>query len=105
MTKIVFALLAISLFCTVSTAQAERISVRVEMECSSNKVMKSMLKYKYNEIVAARGVVISGELLLLYTSPGNTPSWTIVVRFRNDLTCIMAGGNEWESLSIRINGG
>ena len=101
MTKIISALLITLLFCTVSTAQAKQLRVQVSMDCDSNKAIRAVLKRKYNETVTARGIVVSGELLLLYTSPSSTPSWTVVIRFKNNLTCIMAGGDEWESLGTK----
>jgi hypothetical protein len=78
-------------------AQAQSASAAVTPACHSHTDLAEMLDQTYAEQPSAIGVQANGHLVEVFVSnDGN--SWTIVVTRPDGWSCIVAVGENWESL-------
>ncbi len=65
--------------------------------CHSHAALAAMLNQKYSEAPSAVGVQANGHLVEVFASNDGT-SWTIVVTRPDGWSCIVAVGENWETL-------
>jgi hypothetical protein len=65
--------------------------------CHSHADLAAMLNRKYSEAPNAVGVQANGHLVEVFASSDGT-SWTIVVTRPDGVSCIVAVGENWETL-------
>lgn len=71
--------------------------------CAERMGVVSELAEKYSENQKNIGIANNGEVLEVFVSPkGNT--WTIVVTDAAGITCLIAAGESWETVPIKIRG-
>ena len=66
--------------------------------CGDRAKMITHLGAIYSEQPVAMGLTSSGAVIEVLTSPSGT--WTFLVTEPSGLTCMVASGESWESLSI-----
>ena len=64
--------------------------------CSSHKMVAENLNKAYAETPVSMGVTIGGAVIEVFASPDGT--WTLVITQPNGVTCLIAAGNDWETL-------
>jgi hypothetical protein len=69
----------------------------VTPSCHSHGDLAAMLNNRYSEQPSALGVQANGHLVEVFVSNDGT-SWTIVVTRPDGWSCIVAVGENWESL-------
>src|SRR5262245_59030084 len=72
------------------------------LACHSHADLKVMLNQKYSEAPSAIGMQANGHLVEVFASNDGT-SWTIVVTRPDGLSCIVAVGEDWETLPNPIS--
>jgi hypothetical protein len=65
--------------------------------CHSHADLAAMLNQRYSEAPSAVGVQANGHLVEVFASNDGT-SWTIVVTRPDGWSCIVAVGEDWETL-------
>jgi hypothetical protein len=70
--------------------------------CHSHADLAAMLNQKYSEAPNAVGVQANGHLVEVFASNDGT-SWTIVVTRPDGVSCIVAVGEDWETLPNPIS--
>jgi hypothetical protein len=65
--------------------------------CHSHADLAAMLNQKYSEAPSAVGVQANGHLVEVFASNDGT-SWTIVVTRPDGVSCIVAVGENWETV-------
>ncbi len=65
--------------------------------CGDRNEIVARLESGYQEKSSAMGVSTNGGLVELYTSEKGT--WTLMLTQPNGTSCLIAAGNNWESLS------
>jgi hypothetical protein len=65
--------------------------------CHSHADLAAMLNRKYAEAANAVGVQANGHIVEVFASTDGT-SWTIVVTRPDGVSCIVAVGQNWETL-------
>ncbi len=78
------------LFATPANAQAV---------CGDRNEIVSRLESGYNEKVSALGLAGNGGVVELYTSQKG--SWTLLMTQPNGMSCLIAAGENWESIPDR----
>lgn len=68
----------------------------VQIQCAKHSLMLNFLAKKFSEKPAAMGTVNSDRYMQLFVSSGGT--WTIVITETDGQSCIVAAGENWESL-------
>ncbi|HEX2478584.1 MAG TPA: hypothetical protein VHK45_04850 [Geminicoccaceae bacterium] len=71
--------------------------------CHSHADLTKMLQQKFAEHPSALGVQANGHLVEVFVSNQGT-SWTIVVTRPDGWSCIVAVGENWESLPHHVTG-
>ncbi|NKB56591.1 MAG: hypothetical protein GKS00_09660 [Alphaproteobacteria bacterium] len=70
--------------------------------CESRTAVLDFLSTRYSEAPIAMGMSKDGGVVEILTSgPGST--FTIIVTMPNGLTCMVAAGDSWESLTPRVS--
>lgn len=67
--------------------------------CHEHKDVVKMLDQQYSEAPEALGLQSNGHLVQVFVSKDGA-SWTIVTTRPDGLTCIVAAGEHWESISV-----
>ena len=69
--------------------------------CDKRAEITGLLKRRYEEAPVALGVTNGGGLVELLTSE-NGETWTLIITYPNGLTCLMAAGENWESIVAKF---
>ncbi len=64
--------------------------------CGDYGEIKAKLKSEYKEIIRSVGVTSNNDNVVLFESPSG--SWTLVLRMKTGMACLMASGDNWERL-------
>ena len=94
MRKLIFAL-PILLGVGISAASAQQPA------CAKRSDVLSHLAKKYSETQIAIGLANNGGVLEVFSSP-NGKSWTIILTMPNGTACMIAAGENWETLPEAI---
>ena len=65
--------------------------------CTARSEVLSQLSSQYSETPVAMGIANNGGVLEILSSQKGT-SWTIILTMPNGVTCMIAAGENWESL-------
>lgn len=65
--------------------------------CTDRKVVLSQLSKQYSEAPVAMGIANNGGVLEILSSSAGK-SWTIIVTMPNGMSCMIAAGENWESV-------
>ena len=68
--------------------------------CTDRSEVISQLSSQYSEAPVAMGIANNGGVLEILSSQAGT-SWTIILTMPNGVTCMIAAGENWESLPTR----
>jgi hypothetical protein len=90
-TEVVF-----STFLVILAALAFAPAVAAQAVCGSHKSVSENLEKAYTETPVSMGITTSGGIVEVYASPKG--SWTLVVTQPNGVSCLIAAGQDWESL-------
>ncbi len=74
------------------------VPASAQAACGDRAKMITHLGATYSEQPVAMGLTSSGAVIEVLTSPSGT--WTFLVTEPSGLTCMVASGEGWESLSI-----
>jgi len=91
------ALITLSVFPIMFSMPAEAQPV-----CGTHGSVVDNLKKGYSETPASMGVTNGGAVIEVFTSEEGT--WTLVITQPNGLSCLIASGENWESLPKLIKG-
>ena len=69
-----------------------------QMVCGERGEFIKHLKRQYDERPVAMGLVSNGAVIEVLTSPGG--SWTILATNPDGITCVVAAGEAWETVSV-----
>ncbi len=64
--------------------------------CESHQSVSEKLKMSYTETPISMGVTTGGGIVEVFVSPEG--SWTLVVTQPNSMSCLIAAGQDWETL-------
>ncbi len=64
--------------------------------CGSHQSVSEKLKKSYTEAPISMGVTSAGAIVEVFASPKG--SWTLVVTRPNGMSCLIAAGQDWETL-------
>lgn len=73
-------------------------SVQAQIVCVPRSDVLAHLAKKYHEAPVAIGVTSAGALVEVLTT-GDGATWTIIVTGPNGLSCLVAAGEGWRTLS------
>ncbi len=93
--RIIFSLIAASaLFLSVSSANAEQF-------CAPRDRAVIQLEKQFGEMVSGRGLAANGKRMieLLVSEKG---SWTVLISDSNGRSCVMAGGENWQGITVLV---
>ena len=65
--------------------------------CGPHRSISESLNKSFTETPVSMGVTTGGGIVEVYASPEGT--WTLVVTQPNGMSCLIAAGQNWESLS------
>lgn len=83
----------------ISAAGCDVEAREARMPCAPATEIMKQLSSKYDEAPVAFGLQSNGNLLQVYSS--NTKgTWTVVTTTPGGLSCVVAAGRNWESLSV-----
>ncbi len=71
--------------------------------CNKRDVVLKHLASKYSEQPVALGIANNGGVIEVLTN-GNGSTWTIIVTLPDGMSCLLAAGENWESLSKTVLG-
>ena len=71
--------------------------------CAPLVMMLDRLADDYNEIPIGAGAQRDGSQIMLTVAPGG--SWSILQRFPNNMTCVLAVGDRWSTTVSAAGGG
>jgi len=92
--------LLIALGFALAAAPAGIADEPVKSSCESRAAVLDFLSQRYAEAPVAMGLSKDGGLVEILTSgPGST--FTIIVTMPDGMTCMVAAGDSWESLTPR----
>lgn len=74
-----------------------------QMACDKRENILNHLKRKYEEVPSALGVANNGGLVELLTTEKGT-TWTLIITLPNGMTCLVAAGENWESIPVAASG-
>lgn len=69
--------------------------------CDTRANLLSHLKSKYEETPVAIGLSNAGGVVELITA-NNGKTWTLIVTRPNGMACLIAAGESWESITVRL---
>ncbi len=93
--RIIFSLIAASiLFLSASSANSEQF-------CAPRDRAVVELEKQFGEMVSGRGLATNGKRMieLLVSEKG---SWTVLVSDANGRSCVMASGENWQGIKMRV---
>ena len=93
MFRTVFALSTCVLLATTSTAAAQ------QPLCTERSEVVNQLASQYSEAPVAMGIANNGGVVEILSSQSGT-SWTIILTMPNGVSCMIAAGENWESLPV-----
>lgn len=67
--------------------------------CTERSEVVSQLSSQYAEAPVAMGIANNGGVVEILSSKSGT-SWTIILTMPNGVTCMIAAGENWESLPM-----
>ena len=71
--------------------------------CSPRDVIAERLSEKYGEVPIQRGIALEGAMVVeLFASPAG--SWSLVTTNADGVSCLLAAGQDWESLPLPVPG-
>ena len=70
--------------------------------CGSHGTVSDNLRNGYSEAPVSMGVTTSGAVIEVFASEDGT--WTLVITQPNGLSCLIAAGQDWESLPTLLSG-
>ena len=70
--------------------------------CNKRIEMVTKLETEYQEFVTAIGMAGNGSIVELFVS--DTGSWTLLLSQPNGISCLMAAGENWETIPIPVKG-
>ncbi len=76
------------------------ISVAAPIVCGERSGVIKTLAKAYKENPTAMGLAAGGGMLEVFSSPAG--SWTILVTQPTGTSCIVAAGEEWESITPNV---
>ena len=69
--------------------------------CIKRGEMLKHLGHKYSEAPVALGLANNGGVIEVLTSPTGD-SWTIIITMPNGTACMIAAGENWEKVPVKI---
>lgn len=69
--------------------------------CTKRGNVVDHLGKKYSEAPVAMGLANNGGVLEVLSSPDGT-SWTIMITMPNGISCLVAAGENWEAIPIKV---
>jgi hypothetical protein len=84
----------ILVFCLITSTAVAQIT------CAPRSVIVSELAEKYKEKQTAMGLETNGRLIEVFVS--NNGSFTILVSYPNNLSCIATSGENWQTINLTI---
>jgi hypothetical protein len=88
-----YALLILVLLLWPSSVQAEQSNII----CESRSTALKNIQGTYGETLVAYGLDVGGNLIELYRNP-ETQSWTILVSFTKEMSCLVGAGTKLKVL-------
>lgn len=73
-----------------------------QMACAERNALVGELKEKYKESAQGLGMTGNGAVMELMTS--DQGSWSLVVTMPNGKSCLIATGNGWEQVPVKVAG-
>lgn len=70
--------------------------------CTERSEVVNQLSSQYSEAPVAMGIANNGGVVEILSSQTGT-SWTIILTMPNGVTCMIAAGENWESLPAMTN--
>jgi len=64
--------------------------------CGSRQSISESLKKSYTEAPISMGLTSGGGVIEVFSSPKGT--WTLVITQPNGMSCLIAAGQDWETL-------
>lgn len=92
--------IALGILTCAVVAVAAPASAQQQPLCTDRAEVISQLASQYSETPVAMGVANNGGVLEILSSQAGT-SWTIILTMPNGVTCMIAAGENWESLPAR----
>ena len=71
--------------------------------CGKRGDILKQLSIRYSEAPAAMGLASTGGMVEVLTSPAGG-SWTIIMTMPNGMSCLVAAGENWESVKPLVVG-
>ena len=93
MFRTVLALSTCVLLATTSNAAAQ------QPLCTERSEVVNQLASQYSEAPVAMGIANNGGVVEILSSQSGT-SWTIILTMPNGVSCMIAAGENWESLPV-----
>lgn len=87
---------ALSTFILILAAILFAPAVAAQAVCGSHQSVSEKLKKSYTETPVSMGVTTTGGIIEVFVSPEG--SWTLVVTQPNGMSCLIAAGQDWETL-------
>ena len=73
-----------------------------ETACNERATLIEQLDSRYAEAPVAMGLASNGSLIEILTS-GSGTTWTILMTMPDGTACLIAAGQEWETIPILSN--
>ncbi len=73
------------------------------VECAERGFIVKQLDKKFKEGRIATGIMAKHGLMELYVSK-DTGTWTVLLTSPRGLSCVIAAGENWESMPVKIAG-
>lgn len=73
-----------------------------ETACNKRATLIEQLDSRYAEAPVAMGLASNGSLIEILTS-GSGTTWTILMTMPDGTACLIAAGQEWETIPILSN--
>jgi hypothetical protein len=93
--------LALALTAGLSSATA---AAAQQPACTARSDVVSQLSSRYSERPVAMGLANNGGVIEIFSSQAGQ-SWTIVLTMPSGLSCLIAAGENWESLPALVKAG
>ena len=93
--KFAAVLAAVTLFSSTSVASAA-------VPCGSHDALAKSLNTKFKEARRVMGVVNAKAVMEIFMSPQGT--WTVLVTDTTGTACIIASGQDWQEVPIKMTG-
>ncbi len=74
-----------------------------QIPCGKRGDVLKQLSVRHSEAPAAMGLSSTGSMLEVLTSPAGD-SWTVIMTMPNGMSCLVAHGENWESVKSFVVG-